>query len=204
MQLACFGGSIDIIPFVPISKFKPPQLVASGGTPMGETILAAIKETEQHKRFIDRTEAPVRTPNYFVLTDGVAGSPPDIMAAAAAAIRQCEDDGSGAFYAFATDEQAVRLLQPLFPARCISWRIAISPSSSELFPFLCVGLARQRPVRGSTSRRSSMPSSVFWMTSNAMIKVYVADQEVALRPELAISSVRRGDRLFGSIRPAAT
>jgi uncharacterized protein YegL len=117
LQIATFGGQVDIIPFVPISQFRPPKLSTCGGTPMPEAILASINETERQKAFLNETEAYVRTPHYFLLTDGQATSPSSVIEAAKARIRQCEQDGTGAFYAFATDEYAVQYLRPLFPRK---------------------------------------------------------------------------------------
>ena len=148
MQLATFGGSIGIIPFVPISKFQPPHLTTCGGTPTAEAILSAIKETERHKSYLDDTEARVRIPNYFLLSDGGATSPPDVMAAAAAKIRQCEEAETGAFYAFATDEHAVRLLQPLFPRK-----VHLLANSKFAAFFRIISLSVRRVSQTTASQR---------------------------------------------------
>jgi uncharacterized protein YegL len=115
VQLVTFGGSIQIQPFVPISRFTPPRLNASGDTPLAEALLAAINETERYKAFLEQAaELEVPRPYYFLFSDGAPTSPQDLLDEVAATIARKEQTRCGAFFGFGVDCTAVERLQPLF------------------------------------------------------------------------------------------
>ncbi len=117
LQMVTFGGTVQVHPYVPVRDFSPPVLRAGGCTPMPEAMLFAMEETERRKVFLESIEISVLVPHYFLLTDGAATSPPDVIELAGEAIHQIEERGGGAFYAFVTNQGARDALQPLFPRK---------------------------------------------------------------------------------------
>ena len=118
VQLVTFGQTVEVFPFVPISRFVAPTLRSDGFTPMAEAILKAIKETERHSEFLGRAaEVDVLKPHYFLFSDGRPTSASELLKKAAAAIRRRERSGLGAFYLFGVDQAAVKALQSLFRCR---------------------------------------------------------------------------------------
>ena len=115
VQFVTFGGSVSVTPFTPITSFQPPTLCAGGLTPMAEAVLASIKATEDDITLLREVgELEIDAPMFFMFSDGVSTSSPELMQLASEAVRQIERAGRGEFYGFGVDSQAVNALQPLF------------------------------------------------------------------------------------------
>lgn len=86
--------------FVTADAFHPPILGASGNTPMGEAIQAAIDLVRERKQVYRENGIAYFRPWIFLITDG---APTDSVSAAKAGIRQGEDDKSFIFFAVGVD-----------------------------------------------------------------------------------------------------
>jgi uncharacterized protein YegL len=118
VQLVGFGGGIHKQPFAPVWQFRPNPFTAAGGTPMAEAIIEAIRSTDLAVDFLrNAAELTVRTPYYFLFSDGEPTSPPALLEQAASMIRIAEEERRGKFYAFGVNNVACELLQPLFLRR---------------------------------------------------------------------------------------
>jgi uncharacterized protein YegL len=97
LSVITFGGEVEtVIPFVSVSQFIPPTLVADGETPMGAAILQAVETVTERKNIYKKNSQDYFRPFIFLLTDG---EPTDEWQMAAAKVRQGEKSKAFAFWA---------------------------------------------------------------------------------------------------------
>lgn len=109
-----FGGKVDMIQdFTTIDKFNPPQLSASGNTPMGKAIELALDRVEDRKQiYKDNGIAPYQ-PWIVLITDG---QPTDKWENAAKRVRQAARDRKLSFYAIAVKGANMEILRQIAPS----------------------------------------------------------------------------------------
>lgn len=101
LALVTFGPKVEVVcGFGPVETFDPPQLVAHGGTPMGEAIKKAIELIRERKGQYREAAIPSFRPWIVLITDG---EPTDEWTAAARAVATGEAGNSFAFYAIGVD-----------------------------------------------------------------------------------------------------
>jgi len=117
VSVITFGGNVEtVVPFVCAHDFAPPTLVANGDTPMGGAVLRAIEAVEERKRLYKQNGLHYYRPWIFLITDG---EPTDDWGAAAARVRECEQNKQVAFFAVGVEGanfdtlQKISIRQPL-------------------------------------------------------------------------------------------
>jgi uncharacterized protein YegL len=95
VAIVTFGPVKVEMPFTSASTFFPPQLRASGDTPMGAAIAQALALVEERKAEYRRNGVSYYRPWVFLITDG---APTDPWQAAAAAVQQSEAEKGVAFF----------------------------------------------------------------------------------------------------------
>jgi uncharacterized protein YegL len=98
IAIVTFGGSVNTIQdFVTAEHFQPPQLQASGGTPMGQAIFAGLDMIAQRKGMYRSNGVSYYRPWIFLITDG-GPDPDDPWRAAAERVKEGEASKSFAFF----------------------------------------------------------------------------------------------------------
>jgi len=88
VALISFGPDVVIQRnFVPVSKMDPPELAASGGTPLGQALNKALDLIEERKKRYSDLGTPYFRPWIFCITDG---EPTDDYLAAAKRLKDME------------------------------------------------------------------------------------------------------------------
>jgi uncharacterized protein YegL len=114
VSLISFGGVVNIAQdFVTIDRFTPPQLVASGQTPMGEAITRAIDLLEDRKATYRSNGIQYYRPWLFMITDG---APTDSWQEPARRLREAEDSRKLSFFAVAVQGANLKTLKQIAPA----------------------------------------------------------------------------------------
>jgi uncharacterized protein YegL len=97
IAIVTFGGTVDVIQeFVTAEQFQPPQLKASGRTPMGQAIVTGLDMIATRKNTYRANGISYYRPWAFLITDG---GPTDGWEAAADLVKQGEAAESLAFFA---------------------------------------------------------------------------------------------------------
>ena len=66
-----FGGTVQVVhPFMEADLFNPPELRASGDTPMGQALLRTLDLIEERKAAYHQHGVPYYRPWIFLITDG--------------------------------------------------------------------------------------------------------------------------------------
>jgi uncharacterized protein YegL len=69
--IVTFGGSVQVVhPFMDAELFNPPELQASGNTPMGQAIMRTLDLIEERKAAYQQHGVPYYRPWIFLITDG--------------------------------------------------------------------------------------------------------------------------------------
>jgi uncharacterized protein YegL len=98
IAIVTFGGTVNTIQdFVTARIFQPPHLHATGGTPMGEAILAGLDMIAQRKATYRANGVSYYRPWIFLITDG-GPNPDDPWQAATERVKQGEAGKSFAFF----------------------------------------------------------------------------------------------------------
>lgn len=101
VSVIAFGGRVEtVVPFTSAHDFLPPSLTANGDTPMGSAIVRALDSIEERKQLYKQHGLHYYRPWIFLLTDG---EPTDDWAAAAAKVREFEQNKRVAFFAVGVD-----------------------------------------------------------------------------------------------------
>jgi uncharacterized protein YegL len=92
-----FGCTVKVVQgFVPASAFRPPVFQARGFTPMAEAILRAYEETEKYQALAAKRGLDTYKPRIFMVTDGRASDPAEMLVKARQRIHECDSDERGA------------------------------------------------------------------------------------------------------------
>jgi uncharacterized protein YegL len=71
IAIVTFGGTVNTVQdFMIAEKFQPPQLQATGGTPMGQAILLGLEMIAKRKRIYRAEGISYYRPWIFLITDG--------------------------------------------------------------------------------------------------------------------------------------
>ncbi len=98
IAIVTFGGSVNTVQdFVTAEHFQPPQLRASGSTPMGQAIMQGLGMIAQRKATYRTNGISYYRPWVFLITDG-GPDPGDPWQAAAVQVKQGEAAKSFAFF----------------------------------------------------------------------------------------------------------
>ena len=109
LAVLTFGNSVQLTTdFTTADAFEPPQLVASGATPMGAAVNRALDLLEARKQQYRQAGLKYYRPWVFLLTDG---EPTDAWEDAARRARDGEEQGAFALFAFAVEGASVHKLQ---------------------------------------------------------------------------------------------
>ena len=95
-------------------NFYPPNLIASGDTPMGAAITKGIEIINQRKSEYRANGISFYRPWIFLITDG---APTDNWSAAAAAVREGEASKSFAFFSVGVENANMEILSQISPVR---------------------------------------------------------------------------------------
>ncbi len=96
IAIVTFGGTVEVVQdFVTADRFHPPQLAASGRTPMGQAIVTGLEMLASRKNTYKANGIAYYRPWAFLITDG---GPDDGWQAAAEMVKQGEASKSFAFF----------------------------------------------------------------------------------------------------------
>jgi uncharacterized protein YegL len=96
LAIVTFGGTVNVLQeFVTAEHFQPPQLRASGGTPMGQAIITGLGMVATRKATYRTNGISYYRPWIFLITDG---GPDDGWQGAAQQVKQGEASKSFAFF----------------------------------------------------------------------------------------------------------
>ena len=73
LEVITFGGDVNVVsPFAPVSIINdnPPELVADGGTPLGEALILADRELKERRRLYKNKGISSYKPWVILMTDG--------------------------------------------------------------------------------------------------------------------------------------
>ncbi|SIN70285.1 Uncharacterized conserved protein YegL, contains vWA domain of TerY type [Singulisphaera sp. GP187] len=110
LAIVTFGGSVNVIQdFVTAESFQPPQLHASGGTPMGQAIGTGLDMIVQRKDIYRSNGISYYRPWIFLITDGGPDSN-DPWQSAAERVKQGEASKSFAFFTVGVEGANINIL----------------------------------------------------------------------------------------------
>jgi uncharacterized protein YegL len=111
VAIIAFGGQVQTLcDFTTVEGFHPPALTASGDTPMGGAIIQAIELLKHRKELYKANGIPYTRPWVFLITDG---APTDNWQAAAAHVRQGEQQRAFTFYSVGVEGADFDVLRQL-------------------------------------------------------------------------------------------
>jgi uncharacterized protein YegL len=118
ISIVTFGGSVDTIqPFVAVSQFSPPQLSASGDTPMATAVARSILELESRKQAYRAAGINFYRPWIFLFTDGAPTEDAEKWRMACEGVRRGEADKKFTFYAVGVEGADFAKLAEISPNR---------------------------------------------------------------------------------------
>ncbi len=110
IAIISFGPVKIETPFETTSNFYPPNLHASGDTPLGAAIREGIEMVRKRKEEYSANGISYYRPWIFLITDG---APTDDWQSAAAAIREGENSKSFAFFAVGVSDANMDILKQI-------------------------------------------------------------------------------------------
>ena len=110
VSVITFGPVNVVSGFETAQNFYPPNLTASGDTPMGSAIKQALEMVKQRKEEYKANAISFYRPWIFLITDG---GPTDEWESAAAMIREGESSKSFAFFAVAVQNANMEVLSKI-------------------------------------------------------------------------------------------
>jgi uncharacterized protein YegL len=113
VAIITFGGKVEVKQdFNTVDQFTPPLLSASGSTPMGEAINAALDKLEERKQIYKSAGISYFRPWVFLITDG---EPTDEWHAAATRIQAVEERKGVTFFVVGVDKAKMSTLEQIAP-----------------------------------------------------------------------------------------
>jgi uncharacterized protein YegL len=111
VSIITFGGEVTTtVDFTTAEQFQPPQLTASGDTPMGAAIHRAIDAINERKQIYRTNGIMFYRPWIFMITDG---GPTDEWRSAAERVKQGEASKGFSFFAIGVEDADVDTLQKI-------------------------------------------------------------------------------------------
>lgn len=115
VSVITFGGSVAIPQdFVTADQFQPPELIASGDTPMGSAINVALDQLESRKQGYRSAGFSYYRPWIFLITDG-APTDGDIWRSAGKRVHEAEAAKHVAFFAVGVEGANMDVLRQITP-----------------------------------------------------------------------------------------
>lgn len=131
VSIITFGGTVQTVtPFVTVSQFTPPPLVAGGDTPMGQAIRSGIEAVSERKKLYRQNGIHFYRPWIFLITDG---GPTDSWKAAAEQVKAGEQSKAFAFFSVGVEGAQFDILKQLSSREPLKLR---GLSYRELFVWL--------------------------------------------------------------------
>jgi uncharacterized protein YegL len=139
VAVVTFGDSVRLVTdFVTIDRFKPVQLSAVGGTPMGEAISYTLELLEDRKVTYKSSGVPYYQPWVFMITDG---APTDSWQMSAQKVKQAEQARKLSFFAVAVLEADINTLKQIAPSNRPPVQLQ-GLNFNEMFVWLSQSLSR--------------------------------------------------------------
>ncbi len=111
VSVVTFGGQVNVLnDFTTMDEFSPPDLTASGDTPMGQAISIALDMIDKRKSDYKNNDMQYYRPWVFMITDG---APTDDWSHAASRVRQEEDDKRMIFFAVGVENADMNTLSQI-------------------------------------------------------------------------------------------
>ncbi len=108
-----FDSDVKVIQnFITIDQFTPKNLIASGGTHMGQAIEKALDLLEERKATYRKNEIQYYRPWLFLITDG---APTDTWRDAAKRLREAEANGKLLIFAIGVQNADMKTLSEIAP-----------------------------------------------------------------------------------------
>jgi uncharacterized protein YegL len=180
VAIITFGGVQTIEKFVPAASFRPPTLIADGGTPMGTAIRSAIQLIDERKATLRATGIAYYRPMIFLITDG---SPTDDVSVATAAIREGEASNSFIF-AIGTEGADMTVLARITVRRPLTLQ---DLSYSKLFAWLSKSIADV--VQSEPGQAVALPP-IDWGISEEEDIEQILDELISYRSVVAYTTKR--------------
>jgi uncharacterized protein YegL len=113
VAVVTFGGTVEVVtPFTSAGAFSAPNLIADGGTPMGEAIACGLELLRQRKDEYRANGITPYRPWVFLITDG---EPTDSITQARQLIHAGERDKGFSFYGVGVQDANMQKLVDLSP-----------------------------------------------------------------------------------------
>ena len=127
LAVVTFGnGGVNVInDFSAIENFKPPTLVADGGTPMGEAIIKAIDLVESRKKDYKKEGVDHFRPWIFMITDGEPNMRPgdSMWNTVVKKVHDGETNRKFSFFVVGVDSANMDLLKQIAPPARVPLRL---------------------------------------------------------------------------------
>jgi uncharacterized protein YegL len=113
VAIITFGSEVKSVQdFTTVNHFNPPNLVASGSTPMGAAINLALDKLQGRKKEYKKNGVAYYRPWIFLITDG---EPTDDCQAAAKRMQEASDRKSVTFFAVGVEDANMQMLKQISP-----------------------------------------------------------------------------------------
>ncbi|MGB6297716.1 MAG: VWA domain-containing protein [Rivularia sp. (in: cyanobacteria)] len=152
-----FGGEVSVVQeFVTVDNFNPPELTATGRTPMGSAIQKALDMLEERKAVYKSNGVGYYRPWLFLITDG---APTDDWEQAAQRVHAAEEQSKLLFFAVGVEKADMKILKQIAPAQRKPMSLK-GLNFEELFLWLSASL--QRVSSGKVGEMRALPPATGW------------------------------------------